>query len=404
MRINLRQGLWEDDKSFFLNLPESWNVEILRMAGDSKKVIGAGSYRRAIAPLAALVKGKKEICILFDDISRPTRTYTIVPFLLEVFDQCGIRDEQVRFLCALGTHSTLDNKAFRKKLGDEVLERFPVYNHNPYENCEEIGKTKLGTPVIVNKEYLACDVRIGIGSFLLHSFCGFGGGYKIVMPGVSHIDSMTYHHGELLKQCWDTCYGIGRYAGNPLLADLKEYGEIARLDGVINVLVNSKAHNVDIYAGKPSVLYESFAEKALANYRTTFSKRADVVFANTYAKANEGVIALSLAEQLLKNEGGYVVVVCDVEAGQVVHYLLGRFGKDSWGRLSFGERIKDSRVKKIFIVSRYRDRANEWWFGKESDLEFFTSIKDAVDRVRDIYKNKNIDVSVIPDGTIQAFV
>jgi nickel-dependent lactate racemase len=401
MRINLRQGLWENDKSFFLSLAESWNVEVLRMAGDRKRVLGADDYRKALAALALLMKGKKEICVLFDDISRPTRAYKIVPFLLELFEQCGIRDEQVRFLCALGTHSPLDNKAFRKKLGEEVLERFPVYNHNPYENCEQIGKTNLGTPVIVNKEYLACDVRIGIGSFLLHSFCGFGGGYKIVMPGVSHIDSMTYHHGELLKQCWDTCYGIGRYEGNPLLADLKEYGEMARLDGVINVLVNSKAQNVDIFAGKPSALYESFAEKALANYRTPFSKRADVVFANTYAKANEGVIALSLAEQLLKNEGGYVVVICDVEAGQVVHYLLGRFGKNSWGRLTFGERVKDSRVKKIFIVSRYRDRANEWWFGKEEDLEFFTNTKDVVTRLQDIYKNKSIDVSVIPDGTIQ---
>jgi nickel-dependent lactate racemase len=401
MRISLKQGLWERDHNLLLNLPDTWNIEVLQMEGDSKRILNAGAYRRALAPLSSLLKGKKELCILFDDISRPTRTYQIVPYLLELFDQCGIRDEQVRFLCALGTHSPLDNKAFRKKLGKEVLERFPVYNHNPFENCEHIGKTKLGTPVIVNKEYLSCDVRIGIGSFLLHSFCGFGGGYKIVMPGVSHINSMTYHHGELLKQSWDTCYGIGRHAGNPLLSDLREYGKTAGLDGVINVLVNSRAQSVDIYAGTPDGLYEAFAERALAHYRTPFTRKADVVFANAYAKANEGVIALSLAEQLLKDEGGYVVVLCDVEGGQVVHYLLGRFGKNSWGRLTFGERIKDSRVKKIFIVSRYRDRASEWWFGKEEDLEFFTNTKDVVTRLKDIYKNKSIDVSVIPDGTIQ---
>jgi nickel-dependent lactate racemase len=402
MRISLKQGLWERDHNhLLLNLPDTWSVEVLNMEGDSKRVLGAGAYRKTIDSLASLLKDKREICVLFDDISRPTRTYQIVPFLLELFDRCGIRDEQVRFLCALGTHSPLDNRVFRKKLGEEVLERFPVYNHNPYENCEHIGKTKLGTPVIINKEYLSCDVRIGIGSFLLHSFCGFGGGYKIVMPGVSHIDAMMYHHGELLKHYWDTCYGIGRHAGNPLLEDLREYGKIARLDGVINVLVNSRSENVDIYGGEPDGLYEVFAEKALAHYRTPFTRKVDVVFANTYAKANEGVIALSLAEPLLKDEGGYVVVLCDVEAGQVVHYLLGRFGKNSWGRLTFGERIKDSRVRKIFIVSRYRDRASEWWFGKEEDLEFFTNTKDVVERLKDIYKEKTIDVSIVPDGTIQ---
>jgi nickel-dependent lactate racemase len=401
MRISLKRGLWERDHDLLLNLPGTWNVEVLQMEGDSRRVLGAGAYRKALVSLEPLLKDKREICVLFDDISRPTRTYQIVPFLLELFDRCGIRDEQVRFLCALGTHGPLDNRVFRKKLGEEVLERFPVYNHNPFENCEHIGGTKLGTPVIVNKEYLSCDARIGIGSFLLHSFCGFGGGYKIVMPGVSHIDAMMYHHGELLKQCWGTCYGIGRHAGNPLLEDLREYGKIARLDGVINVLVNSRAQSVDIYAGTPDGLYGAFAEKALVHYRTPFTRKADVVFANTYAKANEGVIALSLAEQLLKDGGGYVVLLCDVEGGQVVHYLLGRFGKNSRGRLTFGERIKDSRVKKIFIVSRYRDRASEWWFGKEEDLEFFTNTKDVVTRLQDIYKNKSIDVSVIPDGTIQ---
>ena len=85
MRISLKQGLWERDHNLLLNLPDTWNVEVLRMEGDSKRVLGAGAYRKAIASLAPLLKGKKEICILFDDISRPTRTYKIVPFLLGAF-------------------------------------------------------------------------------------------------------------------------------------------------------------------------------------------------------------------------------------------------------------------------------------------------------------------------------
>lgn len=401
MKVFLRQGLWENDRKVSLNLPDSWKVEVLRMRGDRRGVLKSQGYRRAISSLKPFLKGKKEICILFDDISRPTRTYELMPFLLELFDECRIRDEQVRFLCSLGTHGPLDNNAFRKKLGEEVLERFPVYNHNPYENCECIGKTKLGTPVIVNREYLSCDGKIGIGSFLLHSFCGFGGGYKIVMPGVSHIDAMTYHHGELLKRYWDTCYGIGRAHGNPLLDDLREYGAIAGLDGLINVLVNSRAQTVDIYAGFPDGVYEGFAAQARTHYETPVRQRADVVFSNAYAKANEAVIALSLGEQILKDKGGYVVLLCDVAAGQVVHYLLGRFGKDCWGRLAFRERVKDKRLRKIFVVSRYRDRANEWWFGRDEEIEFFGNTNDVVDRLQDLYLGKSIDVAIIPDGTIQ---
>ena len=51
MRISLKQGLWERDHNLLLNLPDTWNVEVLRMEGDSKRVLGAGAYRKAILPL-----------------------------------------------------------------------------------------------------------------------------------------------------------------------------------------------------------------------------------------------------------------------------------------------------------------------------------------------------------------
>ena len=401
MDTTVQHDLWNRDLVLSLSFPARWNTQVLAMGGDGKEVLAQDDYRKAVRCLAPLIKGKKEVCILFDDLSRPTRTYEIVPSLLELFQQCGIRDEQVRFICALGTHAPLDNRAFRKKLGNEVMERFPVYNHNPYEHCELIGKTKLGTPVMVNKEYLSCDLRIGIGTFMPHSFCGFGGGYKIVMPAVSHIDAIEYHHGTLLKKYWDICYGIGKYQNNPLLEDVKECGKMARLDAVINVMVNTGAFATDIYAGDPDGLYREMIEKAAQHYRTPAHKKADIVIANAFGKASEAVIALSLAEEFLKDEGGDVVVLCDIEEGQVVHYLLGRFGKDAWGRLAFGERKKSLKTKKIHIYSQHRDRANECWFGKREELIWHKGLEDMINHLDEQYRGRAVDVLVIPDGTIQ---
>jgi nickel-dependent lactate racemase len=401
MDITVRHDLWNQDKTLVLSLPSRWNTQVLAMGGDGKEALTHSDYRKAVQPLASFIKGKKEVCILFDDLSRPTRTYEILPSLLELFQQCGIMDEQVRFICALGTHAPLDNAAFRKKLGNEVMERFPVYNHNPYENCELIGRTRQGTPVIVNKEYLSCDLKVGIGALIPHSFCGFGGGYKIVMPAVSHIDAIEYHHGTLLKKYWDACYGIGKYQGNPLLEDIKECGRMAGLDAVVNVMVNTGALATDVYAGNPDGLYREMTEKAAQHYRTPTDKKADIVIANAYGKASEAVIALSLAEEFLKDEGGDVVILCDIEEGQVVHYLLGRFGKDTWGRLAFGERKKSGKTKRVHIYSRRRDLANECWFGKKEDLLWHKNLEDMIDHLDDQYRDREVDVLVIPDGTIQ---
>jgi len=402
MNMTVRQDLWHRDFTIQLDLPDRWNVDVLHMNGQGRKVLGPDDYRQALSPLSPMVRGKKEVCILFDDLSRPTRAYEIVPHLLHILSRSGISDEQVRFVCALGTHAPHDNVDFRKKLGHDVLERFPVYNHNPYENCEYLGKTSLGTPVMINKEYHSCDLRIGIGSFIPHSFCGFGGGSKIVLPAASHIDAIEYHHGTLLRKYWDRAYAIGKYEDNPLLADIMEYGRIVKLDAKIDVLVDEEGRHVDLFAGTPDDLYRYMIPRASVHYGTMAKRKADIVFANAYGKANEAVIALSLAELFLKDEGGTVVVLCDIEGGQVVHYLLGQFGKSTAGRLCFGERQKDGKVKRIFVYCRQKDKANEWWFGTKADTQWSGDLREIVARLDDEYKDQgSVDVAVIPDGTIQ---
>jgi lactate racemase len=400
MNIVLKHNLWSGDETIDLKLPDRWNVKVLNMAGDARPVLPEDDYRQALAPLSANLAGKREICVVFDDLSRPTRTYQILPYLLELFERAGIRDEQVRFLCALGTHIPFDNVAFRRKLGEEVLERFAVYNHNPYENCEHLGQTALGTPIMVNKEFLACDFRIGIGSFVPHGFCGYGGGYKIVMPGIAHVDSITYHHGTLLNENLEVCRS-GQYSRNPLLNDLKEFGRKARLDVKIDVLVNTKAESIDICVGTPDEVYNRFTDSALPHYGTHVSGKADIVFVNTFAKGNEATIGLSLAASLLKDEGGDVVLLADVPQGQVVHYLFGRFGHEVWGRLARGERMKEDKVRRIFVFSRYRDVAGSFWYGKKEDVFWYRDLAEIVRVLEEDYKGRVPDVHVIPDGTIE---
>ena len=405
MEIRLKHDIWTEEKEIKFYLPDSWNISFLDMKGDKKHVLSESKIRDAIYSFAPAIKEKlkyaREICVVFDDLSRPTRTYKIIPYLLELMDESHIRDEQVRFLCGGGTHAALGNNAFRKKLGEEVLERFPVYNHNPYENCEYLGKTKLGTPVMINKEYLVCDVRIGIGSFTPHAFCGYGGGYKIIMPALSHIDSIEYHHGVLLERYRESCFSLGKYKDNPLMEDIKESGKMVGLDVKIDCLVNTNAEITDLYAGRPDDLYDYMLNVAPVHYSTPVPYKADIVFANSLSKANEATISLSVAASLIKDRGGIVVLLCDVPDGQVVHYLFGRFGKAIWGRLPFGIRKNPDNIRHIFIYSRHRDIANEFWFGMEKKIHWSKDLKEIIDYIEEEYKGKTPDVFILPDATIQ---
>ena len=96
-----------------------------------------------------------------------------------------------------------------------------------------------------------------------------------------------------------------------------------------------------------------------------------------------------------------MVLLADVSRGQVVHYLLGRFGKETWGRLGRGERVKENKVKKVFVVSRYKDAAATFWFGKKEDVLWYRNIGEIIRTLEEEYKGRVPDVHVIPDGTTQ---
>ena len=129
-----------------------------------------------IPPIREIAKGKNEVVIIFDDMTRVTRVAEIVPFVLEELAEAGIPDNRIRFIAALGCHGAMDRLDFIKKLGEKTLARFPVYNHNAFGNCTYVGTTKTyRTEVYINEEVMKCDLKIAIGSVVPHRMRGFGG-------------------------------------------------------------------------------------------------------------------------------------------------------------------------------------------------------------------------------------
>jgi nickel-dependent lactate racemase len=227
MKIKIPQLLWYGNKEMELAFPPSWSIFFCPMKGGERRRLAPREMEKAFLnpigskPIQELAKGKREVAIIFDDMARPTPVYEIAPFVIGALEKAGISDKQIRFIAALGAHGAHTANDFRKKLGQEILDRFPVYNHHPFDYCKDLGKTSRGTPVSINKEVMACDLKIGIGSIVPHSFSGFGGGGKIILPGVAHIDSIAYNHGTLVRNHPD-CVGVGRIEGNIPRLDIEE--------------------------------------------------------------------------------------------------------------------------------------------------------------------------------------
>lgn len=408
--IKLSQPAWYDPKEFVLPLPDGWQVEVCNMAGYNRSALTPDEIKAAISkpigipPIRELAKGKKEVVIIFDDMTRVTRVAEIVPFVLEELAEAGIPDSSIRFIMALGCHGAKDRRDFVKKLGEDALARFPVYNHNPFGNCTYVGTTAtFETKVYVNEEVMKCDLKIAIGSVVPHPTSGFGGGGKIILPGVTSFETIEHNHGAMYKMVREEgkpVAGMGNFDSNPLRIDIEEAAVLSGLDVIINCIVNTRGETASIFTGALKPAYAAAVQEAKTHYLTPSVEGKDIVIANTVAKANEGWLGLPIAYRAIRPEGGDVVLIANMPEGQVTHYLLGPFGKTSWGPQRFGPRLPQ-RVNHLIVYTEYPDLASRSWFGEDSDKIPFLHKWDDVLQLLEKDHGKDAKVVIYPNAELQ---
>ena len=321
---------------------------------------------------------------------------------MEELQAAGIQDNQIRFICALGAHGAHTLQEFQKKLGEDIPARFPVYNHSVYDNCVPVGTTSQGTLVEVNKEVMACDLKIAIGSIVPHVFTGYGGGSKIILPGVTSIDTIVANHKQATQSGKLLSIMGSEPKDNPMMADMEEAAQLAGLDIKIDALVNSKGESTHLFVGDPIEEYYAGVQVAKEVYATEMAKNVDVVIANSFSKANEGSVALSNGVQSLKKEGGDMVIIAHAPEGQITHYVYGSFGLESHGRLAAPKKSKPRRVNNIIVYTKYVDVASGNWYGPPENITWAKTWDEVITQLDNNHNDPT--VAVYPDLTIQYFV
>lgn len=410
--IRVPQQAWYDNDELELQFPASWDVTTCYMRGHNRPPLSEQGFREAFAnpigtkPIQDLARGKSEVVILFDDMSRPTRVAEIVPYLLEELGAAGVKDDSIRFIAALGTHGALTRVDFAKKLGEAVLGRFPVYNHNPYENCTFVGNTSRGTRLEINSEFMACDLKIGIGSILPHSLTGFNGGGKIILPGVASMDSIAYNHGTLTAEAMargeDIGTWIGKFEENELRLDTAEAARMAGLDIKIDAVINGRAETIAIFVGDPTSAHIEGVKLAKEVYATQPVEGQDIAVMNTYAKASEAFLALPLSSRLLQGGAGDLVLIANAPEGQVTHYLAGGFGKKTGGRFWFPRATLPPHVTRIIIFTPCIDIAGSSWVATPESIVWAKTWPEVLERLTATH-GERASVAVVPDATMQYF-
>jgi nickel-dependent lactate racemase len=421
-KIKLPQGAWFNEREIIITFPTDWQIEVCDSLANKINPLSDNDIKKVFAnPIGArtireTARGKKEVGIVFDDITRGTRVYQLVPYVLEELAQAGINSSQIRFICALGSHGAHTLIDFTKKLGEPIVAKYPVFNHNPFENCKYLGQTSRGTKVSVNAELMKCDLKIGIGCIVPHPMCGYGGGCKIILPGVSSIETIIKNHTlsssnannttNTNDQCADHINPVdvlGTTYENIELQDIKEACRLVRLDFIIDALVNYKCETVDLVVGDPIKAYQSGVKIAKKIYGTSFTSKAEIVVANANFKNSEAVLALAFGIKSLK-PGGDIVVIFHTPMGQVTHYTYGSFGRYTGGKLwNPGKALTVDNAGKVILFNPYRNYADEYWFGGYEMVNWASTWKEVMELLSP-GRGPGTSVNVFTDATIQYYI
>jgi len=407
MKITLPHRLWYGNSTMEIQVPDDWHTTVCPMNGAGKKPLSLEEMSIAIKTpinspgLSDLAKGKKTAVVIFDDMTRPTRVFELAPIVVQELMDGGIAEEDIVFVCALGTHGALTQNEFRKKLGPDLPERFRVLNHNIYENCVAVGNTSRGTAMMINREVAQADMKVSIGCVTPHPQAGFSGGGKLILPGISHIDSISHYHLQVEAMDRDST-GMGRFENNILRCEIDEAAQLAGIDFNVNAIVNGRGYTTDLFAGDLLASHAAAVKRAKDHYDTTPSpvNQNDLVISNAFVKANEMPIALLLGVLGLKNLSGTVVIIADSPEGQVVHYLIGRWGRHYGGRQYPVAEIPSS-IRLIIMAPHYDKTFGDWF----ANPEVITWTRDWGQTLGLLEKDFGPDthVAVIPNATMQYY-
>ncbi len=237
------------------------------------------SLKRPIGtlPLEEKIKDKSKVCIVISDITRAVPTKLILEALLPELLSYGVNKDSITILIATGLHRPNEGEELVRLVGKDIAENYNIVNHNAKdrENCRQIGETKGGTPIILNKVFLDSDFKILTGLIEPHFIAGFSGGRKAICPGISYIDMFRHFHGPKILESPNAPNAI--LFGNPFHEESTEIAKKAGVDFIVNVTINKNKEVTGIFSGDLERAFLAGAEFCLKANTYSISKEADIV-------------------------------------------------------------------------------------------------------------------------------
>ena len=180
--------------------------------------------------LGELAAGRSGAVIVIPDHTRRADLPGVLPVILSRLLVAGIKADAITLLLACGTHPPADDGSVAELVGELPL-GVSIRQHDcrAVENLDRVGSLDSGLPVHIDRRAATADLLITVGSVRHHYFAGFGGGPKMIFPGIAGHEEIQANHSRVLRRAdagpeLDPGCEPGVLEGNPVA---EEIGRVA---------------------------------------------------------------------------------------------------------------------------------------------------------------------------------
>jgi nickel-dependent lactate racemase len=195
------------------------------------------------------------VSIVVADKTRLCDYKNYLPWVVDILQKKNIQKYQIKFFIAYGNHARQSDAECLAAYGD-IYKNFEFIHHDSSDKnlFTYLGRTDRGTKIHVRKDILETDLIITFGALSHHYFAGYGGGRKLLFPGLGYKPDIYRNHGLFLdKKLKKLSFGCrpGNFENNPLADDLKQIDDAVKTQRIsIHGILDSKAQVCQLVVGK----------------------------------------------------------------------------------------------------------------------------------------------------------
>jgi nickel-dependent lactate racemase len=397
------------------DLPDRWNLLAMAEPMDVPGLADVGARVRELLAhpigmpsLASVVKALPcaKTVIISEDQTRPTPVSQVLMPLLAELNRLGIPDQEIDVVMGRGTHRLTKTEEIRAKIGQPAMDRLRVSVHDPdADDLVHVGTTSRKTEVWVNHLVAEAALIIAIGTSVPHYFAGYGGGAKLILPGVAGRETIKQNHVWIRDP--KTVAGIMH--GNPIWEDMLEAARLARLTIKFDAVLNASMQIYQLFGGEVEAQQAAAVAALKEIYGVAVPALADVTITSGYPLESSLIQSSKavISADAVTKPGGTIVLLsaCSDGPGPVIYETLSQRPGSSevvdWigcGRADTSSGPMAARLRELVASKRLVVVTDGLSQQQLADMEFgyASSVEKAMAELA--ARNGRQDVIVLPVG------